>query len=190
MSFHSKNLAKSSADAVLVSSDGVEFPCHKVYLSNNSLVFEDMFSSTSQARVNFEEMDSVQLEDFLKCIYSPAGKNPLNLDNVKPLTEAARKYHMPALLTASDDFCSREVGLSNDSFLDWAAFAFEYELPAFSKKCEAYAVSEDTSELLGNLLLRPEGSIIDKAATCVLKSAQQKLQEATSARNSLRSNLF
>ena len=181
-----KRLAAFS-DMVLVSLDEVEYPCHKAYLSNKSCFFLEMLSSTSDTRVNIA-MSSSELDDFLNCVYSSHMNTQINLNNVKMLTEAGRKYDMHELLTACDNFSTREVKLDEKSIFDWMPFAFEYELPDFSAKCKAYvAVEGDTAALIGNLLQRPEDSLKDKVAVCILESAQAQLLEANRARRLLMS---
>lgn len=175
MAFSLDDLKKYS-DVVLVSSDGDEHSCHKVYLSNSSLFFRELFSSTTDSRVVIESMSSAELRDLLKCVYSPFEcDSQIHINNVKMLIEAARKYQMSGLLRACDNFCTQKVNLYDEVIFDWMAFAFEYELPAFSTRCKEYVMTEDTAALIGDFLLRPENSQLDKVAVCLLETAQEKL---------------
>lgn len=183
------------SDVVLVSSDGVEYSGHKVFLSRYSKVFQDMFLTTPHQApktentfLKFEDMDSGQLEQFLKCVYSEITVFPeINLKNVKVLTEAARKYEMTKLLKACDNFSSSFVKLDSTSVLDWMVFAHEYGLPKLSSKCEAFIKSGDISEIFGSLIQRPfEDSIQSTVAVSILKTAHKELKEASESRKLLR----
>lgn len=167
------------SDVVLVSSEGTEYPGHKVILSMRSCFFKVLFSSTSQTRLSFDDLNSSELEDLMRFMYG-SSVTVLNAGNAKPLTEAARKYQMPQLLSASDKFCSLRVAgtLDNTSILDWLEFALEYQLPLFSGKCEAYVKSK-TSETIRSLLAKvEEGSTVDKGFIHIVKIARDKLDEA------------
>lgn len=176
---------------VLVSSDGVQYPGHKVILANHSLFFQELFSSTSDNRLNLEDLNSSNLEDLLNYLYGgPTGASVLSSKNVKPLTEAARKYQMPQLLKASDEFCAREVAaaleLDSSSVLSWLAFALEYELPAFKRECKKF-LDENVSDTINSFMCKiKEGSSVDnKALSHLLDSAQNKLHEAKNAKETL-----
>lgn len=136
------------ADLVLVSADGIEFRVHRVFLARSSLFFREMFSSGSKSslemvempnsdtnglpRVQLPEFQGCALEIFLNCVYSPFSgiscgtrfPSLITEQNLTLITEAARKYQMPSLLAASDDFCCRQVKLCSAAVVQWMGFAY------------------------------------------------------------------
>lgn len=156
------------SDLRLVSADGVVFHVHKVCLAGSSLFFRDMFcAGTSpnemlqlhaefgQTELQLRELKGCELEVFLGRIYmtDSAGEffHPITLDNVKILTEAARKYQVPSLLAFSDNFCVEAAEVNSGSVIDWLKFAYDYDLPKFSLKCEEVVKRGDLQQMIGHL---------------------------------------
>lgn len=169
------------SDLVLVSSDGVEFRVHKVFLARSSPFFRELFSTAAldggqiqvsdTTRLQLNELEAPQLETFLNYVYSPPGTSPISLDNVKMLTEAGRKYQMQTLLSASDDFCTRKVDLVDKAVLEWLGFAYEYDLPSFTRKCEQLVERSSVRDLIGHLSEREVDALHRKVASKLLKCA-------------------
>lgn len=175
---------KSFADMTLVASDGIEFHVHKVFLARSSIFFREMFLSagstshlSESSRLQLSEFQGCDLREFLNCIYSPAGiPIPISLDNVKMLTEAARKYQMPALMTASDMFCCQEVNLvGGGQVLDWLSFAYEYELQDFAKKCEQAVKMFSLDQLIGHFKTAEEIDALPKKVATQLLVGRTKI---------------
>lgn len=187
------------SDVNLVSSEGTEYPRHKVYLSRFSKVFHELFLSTApppneKTRLKLDDLNSETLEALIKCINAVDGQyDAITLGNVKALTEAARKYEMPLLFKACDGFCSKNNGdgqvyLNSISIHDWMAFAFEYELPGFIKRCEAYV--DSTSYLLNivHSLIQPQAAPVEevlkgRVATSILASVHAELTKYKEGRH-------
>lgn len=175
------------SDVVLVSSDGVEFSGHKVILSNHSRIFQEMFSESSakaKARLNFDNLDSNQLSDFLEYMYGTGDTEAgvLKESNLKILVELARKYDMPGLLAACDRFATRKVVLDPSSILDWLPFALEYELPDFSSICER-VLKNEAARIIDEVVAHiKEGRAVNQQVVLkVLETAGDKLKSAGSS---------
>lgn len=106
------------SDCLLVSSDGQEHEVHVAVVALHSSVLLQMFEACSSGkkqtkeRVVLEDLDAEMVNAVISVMYHtghPKSMFPgINLDNVKALVEAARKYDMPAMTAACDCFLERE----------------------------------------------------------------------------------
>lgn len=153
------------SDCVLVSSDGVEHEVHRPILALHSSVLLQMFEMCGsenfkdKKRVTLEDLDDELLNAIVGVMYTVPkttsssygghSGHGISLDNVKQLAEAARKYDMPAVTAACDDFLEKEapgiLTFSNTntiattiSTLHWYSFAFEYGLQKFLWRCDIF----------------------------------------------------
>lgn len=152
------------SDLTLISGDGTEFPVQKAVLAKESPFFRELFSSCvsdtgSRASLVFTEFNAEQLGVFIAAIYSL--ERPISEQNVKCLTEAARKYQLPNLLEACQEFCCNTISLGFVSFepvIEWWHFAYQYDLQRFAEKCER-RVKESTAGVIHSL--GGEGKVLE-----------------------------
>lgn len=173
------------SDLVLVSADGVEFHVHKVFLARSSPLFRDMLSSTSifscgdgqasgHTRLQLHVLIGCELEAFLECIYMPAGGSAsITQNNVKMLTEASRKYQMPTLLAAIDEFCCQSVEVNSGNVVEWLLFAYEYGLQGLSRRCDRVMEKANLVQMIGHLTEEELGSLSKDVTIKILKRASK-----------------
>lgn len=185
---------ESFSDVVLISNEGVDYKLHKGVLARFSDFFKDMFStlSPSEKRVGVD-LSSSDLETLLKCMYVPGALNVNNeeifsvdANNLHNLVEAARKYQMPEVLEACDDYCCQKEQFLDSGIARLLGFACEYKLTKLFKKCEERLDRGN----LAVIIRQAEGldSLHDEAKSKLLLAAAEKLQKANDAKARLNSN--
>lgn len=177
------------SDFVLVSIEGFEYRVHKGFLARVSTVFKNMFYDIRQGEQMLKvDLSSNELVDLLHCIYLPSAlgldNGTINVDNIRVLAEAARKYQIEEILRACDVLGVQKIDVNISNAAEWLEFSYEYELEEFSRKCEE-AVGPASYSVLVRKMGGAEGlsRLSDKAKTKLLLAAASQLDRVNVQKN-------
>ncbi|KAJ6224416.1 hypothetical protein RDWZM_002961 [Blomia tropicalis] len=126
---------KQLSDVILRTSDGIEFPSHKIILSIRSSVFKAMFNhqdfkENQENLVCFEDIDSNLMEHLLNYIYF----GDISFDNqlASQLISQAHKYSIVSLTEICGQIMVNDIELESAAKLLYIADS--YQLSSMKKE--------------------------------------------------------